>query len=125
MSTEETLKHHQEALEAGDLDAIMSDYSESSVVITPDGALHGLEVLGQLFDRIRKDVLPPGSKHEEVRREIVDEVAYTVWRGESDNFNILMGTDTFIIRYGKIVCQTFAAQMIPKGAFKSMRPQGD
>ncbi|MBW2459036.1 MAG: nuclear transport factor 2 family protein [Deltaproteobacteria bacterium] len=125
MTTEETLKHHQESLAAGDLDAVMSDYSESSVVITPDGALHGIDQIRQLFDKILKDMLPPGSDYELLHQEIVDEVAYTVWRGESETFNILMGTDTFIIRYGKIVCQTFAAQILPKGAFKSLRPKAD
>ncbi len=125
MTTERTLAHHQESLEAGDLDAVMSDYTESSVVITPDGALHGLSQIRQLFDKIISRVLPPGSKYELLRQEIVDEVAYTVWRGESESFNILMGTDTFIIRYGKIVCQTFAAQMLPKGALKSVKPKDD
>ena len=75
-----------------------------------------------MFEKIITRVLPPGSSFEMLNREIEGEVAYTVWRGESENFNLLMGTDTFIIRDGKIVCQTFAAQIIPKGAFKSMGP---
>jgi len=125
MSTEETLAHHQESLESGDLDAVMSDYANDSVVITPDGPLRGLSEIRQLFDKILNDMLPPGSEHELLSQEIVGEVAYTVWRGESENFNILMGTDTFIIRGGKIVCQTFAAQILPKGAFKSIRPKRD
>jgi hypothetical protein len=125
MSTEETLAHHQESLETGDLDAIMSDYTDDSVVITPDGALRGLPRIRQLFDKIVNEMLPPGSDHELLRQEIVGEVAYTVWRGESETFNILMGTDTFIIRDGTIVIQTFAAQIIPKGAFKSVRPKAE
>ncbi len=35
--TEKTLLHHLEALGEGDIDAVMSDYTEDSVIITPDG----------------------------------------------------------------------------------------
>jgi SnoaL-like protein len=122
MSTTETLARHLAAVAEGNLDAIMSDYTDRSVVITPDGPLRGLAEIRMLFDKIITRVLPPGSAFEMLRREIEGDVAYTVWRGESENFNLLMGTDTFIIREGKIVCQTFAAQIIPKGAFKTMGP---
>ncbi len=119
MTTERTLAHHLESLENDDLDAVMSDYSESSVVLTPDGPLRGLEAIRSLFGKIIKDMLPPGSEVEMLRRDIEDEIAYTVWRGSSANFNFLIGTDTFVIRYGKIVYQTFAAQIQPKGTYKT------
>ncbi len=119
MTTERTLAHHLESLEKGDLDAVMSDYSESSVVLTPDGPLRGLEEIRTLFSKIIKDMLPPGSEVEMLRQDIEDEIAYTVWRGSSESYNFLIGTDTFVIRYGKIVYQTFAAQIQPKGAYKT------
>jgi hypothetical protein len=121
-STEATLQHHLDALADGDLDAVMSDYTEGSVVITPDGPLRGLVEIRKLFAKIVKDMLPPGSEFEMLRRDVVEEVAYTVWRGSSARFNFLIGTDTFIIRDGTITCQTFAAQIQPKGAFKTVPP---
>jgi hypothetical protein len=121
-STASTLAHHLESLVDGNVDAIMDDYSEASVLITPDGPLRGLQEIRRLFSKIVSKMLPAGSELEVLRQEIEGEVAYTVWRGSSAHFNFLIGTDTFIIRDGKIVCQTFAAQIQPKGVYKSVRP---
>jgi hypothetical protein len=106
----------------GDLDAILSDYDEASVLITPDGPLRGLAEIRRLFQKIVTVMLPPGSEFEILRRECHGDVAYTVWRGSSAAFNFLIGTDTFIIRNGVITYQTFAAQIQPKGIYKSNRP---
>jgi len=38
-------------------------------------------------------------------------MAYIVWSGESGKLKIPFATDTLIVRDGKIVAQTFAAQM--------------
>ena len=122
MSTETTLNHHLDALARGDLDGVMNDYTEASVVITPDGPLRGLDEIRKLFNKIVKDMLPPGSEFEMLRKDVEGEVAYTVWRGASARFNFLIGTDTFIVRSDKIVCQTFAAQIQQTGAFKTVPP---
>jgi hypothetical protein len=122
MSTATTLQHHLESLAAGDLEAILSDYDEGSVLITPDGPLRGLAEIRRLFEKIVTVMLPPGSELEILRTECERELAYTVWRGSSANFSFLIGTDTFIIRDGIIVYQTFAAQIVPKGLYKSNRP---
>ena len=122
MSTETTLQHHLDAVARGDLEAVMRDYSDESVVITPDGPLRGLAEIRRLFAKIVKDMLPPGSEFELLRSDVEGEVAYTVWRGSSARFNFLIGTDTFIVRGDTIVCQTFAAQIQQKGAFKTVPP---
>ena len=122
MSTESTLAHHLDSLLAGDIEAIMNDYAEDSVLITPDGPLWGRQEIRRLFGKILSNMLPPGSEFELLRKEIAGEVAYTVWRGDSPYFTLLMGTDTFIIRDDQIICQTFAAQMHPKNVYRSVRP---
>ena len=40
--------------------------------------------------------------------------AYIVWRGESEKYRLPFGTDTFVVRDGKIVFQSFAGQIEPK-----------
>jgi len=47
-------------------------------------------------------------------QEVHGDVAYIVWEAETPRFSILMGTDTFVVRNGKIAVQTFAAHMVPK-----------
>ncbi len=42
------------------------------------------------------------------------EVAYIVWSAETADNAYELGTDTFVVRDGKIVAQTFAAKATPK-----------
>ena len=41
-STEEVLNHHLQAFGEGNLEAILEDYNEDSILCTPDGLLEGL-----------------------------------------------------------------------------------
>ena len=44
MSTEATLAHHLQAFGEG-LDALLSDYTEESVLFTPNGMVRGIDEL--------------------------------------------------------------------------------
>src|SRR5215470_15159464 len=50
--TEQALLHHLQAFEAGDVEAIMADYSEDAVCITPDGTLTGHAQIRSLFEQM-------------------------------------------------------------------------
>lgn len=111
-ATEKTLAvlaHHMQAIGEGDLDAILADYAEESTLFTPDGPLRGLEAVRAFFAGMM-ETLPPGfmEAFEMLRQDGDGEVAYIVWR--AGDFAPL-GTDTFIVRDGKIVVQTFASYM--------------
>jgi hypothetical protein len=41
-------------------------------------------------------------------------MAYILWSGSSALYNATFATDTFVMRDGKIVAQTFAAQLEKK-----------
>ena len=41
--------------------------------------------------------------------------AYILWNAESADNSYELATDTFVVRNGKIVAQSFAAKMTPKG----------
>jgi ketosteroid isomerase-like protein len=103
------LAHHMQAIGEGDLDAILADYTEESTLFTPEGPLCGLEAVRAFFAGMMA-TLPPGfmEAFEMLRQDGDGEVAYIVWR--AGDF-APMGTDTFIVRDGKIAVQTFAAYM--------------
>jgi hypothetical protein len=108
MSTEATLARHLNALAEGP-DAIMRDYTDSSVLITPEGALRGIAEIRPFFERFLVDSPPELlAAMALVRQEVQGEIAYIVWKAEPF---IPLATDTFLIRDGKIVTQTFAAFM--------------
>ena len=111
--TEETLLKHLQAFGSGDVDAIMSDYDDASVLIMPDGPLRGRAEIRSGFEALLAD-LPPGSTIEVSKQIVEGEIAYIVWSGESEKVKIPFATDTFVVRDGKIVAQTFTPQMEEK-----------
>jgi SnoaL-like protein len=105
MSTEATLGHHLQAVSEG-VDAIMQDYTPDSVLFTPDGLLRGLEPIRAFFDGFLRTSPPELLRAITlVRQDIEGDVAYIIWKAEPF---IPLATDTFVIRDGKIVAQSFA-----------------
>ena len=108
MSTAETLGHHLQAFTVG-VDEIMKDYTESSVLFTADGPLRGPVAIRAFFEDFFTS--SPRALLEAmtlVRHDVEGEMAYVVWKAEPF---IPIATDTFMIRDGKIVVQTYTAYM--------------
>lgn len=108
--TEQTLQNHLRAFSQGDVDAIMDDYSEDVVFITPDGVLRGEDELRAFTEEVVAG-FPPGSAFKLSQQIVEGEIAYIIWSGESEKLKIPFAAETLIVRDGKIVAQTFAAQM--------------
>ena len=111
--SEETLLHHVEAFAKGDLDALMSDYCEDAVLVTPDGILRGSGEIETFFEEFLAD-FPPSSTFELSQCTAERTMAYIVWSGRSEHLDIPFATETFMVRDGKILTQTFTSQMYPR-----------
>ena len=112
--TEKVLDHHLKAFGDRDMAAILADYGEDSVLLTPDGPIKGQEQLRALFEALFADFAKPGAVFETKQRIIEGEVAYIVWTAETADNHYELGTDTFIVKDGKIAVQSFAAKVVPK-----------
>lgn len=113
--TEKTLLHHWRAFGAGDVEAIMSDYAKDAVLISADGPLKGHAQIRSMFEKVFVNMFPPNSTSLNLAKQIVEgEIAYILWSGSSSFCNAAFATDTFVMRDGKIVAQTFAAQLEKK-----------
>jgi hypothetical protein len=105
-TTQAVLQRHLRA--AGEsVDAVMADYLEASILITPDATHRGLAEIRAFFT----DLLEGRSKgflgtFKMKRAEVAGELAYIVWEAEPW---FSFATDTIVVRDGKIVLQTFAA----------------
>jgi hypothetical protein len=114
-TTKEVLDRHWRDFLAGDVEEILKDYAADAFLITPQATRRGRAEIGEGFKRVFAEILPPGTSTATLsKEEIVGEMAFIVWSGSSDTYNIPFATDTFLIRGGKIVGQTFAAVMEKK-----------
>lgn len=112
-TTEEVVNHHLAAFIRADLEEILKDFEDNSELLTPDGALKGLSSIRSFFEGVFK-IVPAGS-HLEVKQTFIrGNLAYLAWTCDSPIVSIPLGTDSFIIREGKIEFQTLAAHIVFK-----------
>jgi ketosteroid isomerase-like protein len=112
MSAEAVLNHHLESFGAGDIDETMKDYTDESVLIAPDGTLTGLDDIRAAFAGFYSGLFKPGTYEFTMdRAEVVGDVAYIVWHSVNEGVEVTLGTDTLVVRDGKIAVQTFAARI--------------
>jgi predicted SnoaL-like aldol condensation-catalyzing enzyme len=113
-TTQNVLTHHLDCFGKGDLDGIMSDYTAASRLFTPNGVLRGTGAIRELFVRLFSEFSKPGMSFEMLRQDIDGDTAYIVWKAETSDNRYELGTDTFVVKDGKIVTQTFAGKISPK-----------
>jgi hypothetical protein len=112
-STSKVLDHHWEAFKANDLEATMADYTEESVLITPDKTYKGLKEIRENFI-FAFSLFPKDSSTLKLNKSIVNQdVGYIIWEASAPKLNLSFGTDTFIIHNGKIIRQTYAGVAAP------------
>ena len=113
-STQQVLDHHLQAFGAGDLNGILEDYTDGSIIITPDGVRRSRNEMSEFFSTLFAEFAKPGMSFN-MDQQIVDgEIAFISWSAETADNVYELGTDTFLIRDGKIVTQTFAVKTTPK-----------
>lgn len=113
-TTQSVLDHHWETFVNNDLEGVMEDYSEESILVTPDATYRGLEEIRQNF--INAFLAFPTQESKLILTKSIAEkdIGYILWEAETPEFTLTYATDTFIIRDGKIIRQTYAGMAVPK-----------
>ena len=101
---QEIFQHHVEALGAEDLDAIVEDYADDAVFITPDGVRRGRDEIRGGFEKLISDV--PGADWTLPTTTFEGDVLFLEWTATSANSRVEDGIDTFVFRDGLIQTQT-------------------
>jgi hypothetical protein len=122
MSTSDVLDRHLKSFAEYDVDGVMSDYSPESVLFVAGGPLKGPEAIRPLFEGLVKEFARPGSSFTLQQCHIDGDHAYIVWSAETAYNCYEFATDTFVVRDGKIVAQSFAAKVRPK-RFAAVAPR--
>ena len=113
-STDAVVTHHLKAFLDQDIEAIMADYDEDAIVITPTETIHGLPEIRQMFLGGWGSVFKVVESFDLQRQVAHGDVGYILWKSETATHSFPVGSDTFVVRDGKIVAQTFAGYGVVK-----------
>lgn len=113
-STSDVLDRHLRSFAEYDLDGILADYSSDAVLFVPTGPLKGKDAIKVLFQNLVSEFAKPGASFTMQQRYIEGDHAYLLWTGETADNSYEFATDTFVVRNGQIVAQSFAAKIHPK-----------
>jgi hypothetical protein len=111
--TRVVLDHHWQTFTGNDLDGVMADYTEDSVLITPDRTYKGLSEIRANFVSAFA-TYPKSATTMQLKESVVQrDIGYIIWNASAPKLHLSFGTDTFIVRGGKIVSQTYGGVASP------------
>jgi ketosteroid isomerase-like protein len=113
-STKEIIDHHLSAFAERDLKGVLSDYAPGAVFFTQNGALKGVEAIRPLFQGMIAEFAKPGATFNMKEQFVEGDHAYILWAAETADNVYELGTDTFVVRDGKIIAQSFTGKIILK-----------
>jgi ketosteroid isomerase-like protein len=114
VSTKDVIDNHLKCFGERDLKGILSDYAPGAVLFTPDGPLRGADAIRPLFQAMIAEFGKPGAKLSMKQQFVEGDCAYILWTAETADNVYEVGTDTFVVRDGKIVAQSFTGKITPK-----------
>ncbi|MBS1597435.1 MAG: nuclear transport factor 2 family protein [Bacteroidetes bacterium] len=105
------LDHHLSSFLDSDLQAVMSDYTNESILITQAATYVGLQEIETFFVNLLDHFPKQQSSFELYQMVVKGELGYIVWKAKTPSLDVLLGSDTFIIKDRKIYQQTFVGKM--------------
>ncbi|MGA2345349.1 MAG: nuclear transport factor 2 family protein [Candidatus Sulfotelmatobacter sp.] len=113
-STKDVLDHRLKCFGEGDLEGILADYSRDALLFMPTGLIKGVDAITPVFQHIVSEFTQPGTQFALHQRCVEGDYAYIRWTAETLDNVYDAGTDTFVMRNGKIVAHSFSAKITPK-----------
>jgi hypothetical protein len=108
----DVFKRHVAAFTSGNLDAVLNDFGERSVVITPDGVFEGRDRIRSVYQGLLAEfgVIDRGDSPGIVidALHVRHDTVFITWHAESKHLVFPFGTDTFICGSDKFERQSIA-----------------
>ncbi|MEM5565083.1 nuclear transport factor 2 family protein [Psychroserpens sp. AS72] len=109
--SERIVTHYLNALYENDIDAMMSNYTNKSILITLVKTYKGLKEIREFMSELAKHFSHDNTVLILDKMIFENEVAYIVWHAHSPIFSISMASETFFIKEEKIIKHTFIGQL--------------
>jgi hypothetical protein len=77
--------------------------------------LRGPDAIRPVFQKLIAEFGKPGAVFNMKQQFVEGDFAYILWTAETADNVYELATDTFVVRDGKIVAQSFTARVRPKG----------
>jgi hypothetical protein len=113
-TTSEVVDRHMKCFEERDLDGVLADYSADAVLFTPGRPLKGPAAIKSFFQAFFSEFAKPGASFSMQEQCVEGDYAYILWTAETADNSYEAATDTFVVRNGEIIAQSFAAKITPK-----------
>lgn len=112
---------HVAAFFSGNLDAVLDDFGEYSIVFTPDGVFEGRERIRSVYQKLLAEfgTIDKGDSPGIVVEQLMvrDDTIFISWHAESKHLVFPFGTDTFVCSGDKFARQSIAfTPPHPRGA---------
>lgn len=111
-TSKNVLRSHLSSFLENDLAAVMSDYTDESILITQEKTYKGLQEIKLFFAGLITHFPNQKSSFDLDKLVVYDDFAYIVWHAKTPSIEVPLATDTYIINEGKIYRQTFTGQII-------------
>ena len=105
------VKNHLRSFQENNLEALMSDYTSKSVLITQVATYTGREEINAFFADLMLHFPKQLSSLKLDNLVVNEELVYIVWHAKTPSLEVPLGSDTFMIKDGKIAQQTFVGQL--------------
>ena len=110
----EVLDDHLQLRAAGELDTDLGrNYSPSLVLLCESGIFHGIESIRKSAQRLGLQLPNARFTYESV--QVDGEYGFLKWSAASDRFEVPEGTDSYVIRDGRIVMQSIYYRLVEGG----------
>jgi hypothetical protein len=108
---QEIFEHHATALIAGDIEGIVSDYSDDALFITPRGVLRGKDGVREAFTTLLGQL--PDAAWKVPTQIFEDDTLLIEWSATAEKSRVRDGVDTFVFRDDYIRVQTVRYTLEP------------
>ena len=112
--TRDFMNERLAAFSSGNVNALVGQYRDDAIVITPKGTLKGRSQIRGMIEGIVSEFAQPGVKFEMLYQASEGPVVNFVWTAETGKNVYHLGAETYVLEGDKVAYQTFAARTTAK-----------